>query len=232
MEEAKYAAQEKVNSIFRVNFSNCQKQRLLGEWTNKCNVPGYCEGSEQCLSSLYWGNHRHDQVWRNMALNEYLEEMINWVYHFGIIHILTLIQEPRWSSCHCPQRTWTKSAEIGESNRGLKHMNRFVTNIGLKHMNRLVTKKGLKTMIRLARTKGWKTLCIWYLSTHSLLCTTPCTRRKPWKVERSGSYPIYHIIHKIILYIICMKVLVLPDIPGEKRIAYTIHEYPLSSHQW
>ena len=26
-----------------------------------------------------------------------------------------------------------------------------------------------------------------------------------------------------------MKVLVLPDIPGEKRIAYTIHEYPFSS---
>ena len=24
------------------------------------------------------------------------------------------------------------------------------------------------------------------------------------------------------------SVLVLPDIPGEKRIAYTIHEYPLS----
>ena len=145
MEEAKDAVQEKVNSIVRVNF-----QRLLGEWTNKCNISGYCEGSEQCLSSLYWGNHRHDQVWRNMALNEYFEEMINWVYHFGIIHILTLIQEPRWSSCHCPQRTWTKSAEIGESNIvGLKHMNRLVTNKRLKTMIILVTNKRLKNTVHL-----------------------------------------------------------------------------------
>ena len=62
MEEAKYAVQEKVNSIFRVNFQNCQKHRSVSELTNKCNISGYCEGSEQCLSSLYWGNHRHDQV--------------------------------------------------------------------------------------------------------------------------------------------------------------------------
>ena len=83
MEEAKYAVQDKVNSFLRVNFL-CQKQWLLGEWRNKWNISGYCEGSEQCPSSLYWGNHRHDQVWRKMALNEYLEKMINWVHHLNL----------------------------------------------------------------------------------------------------------------------------------------------------